>query len=374
MPPRLVPPSKNGSAAYLQRLFFETEIRLIREIERKRGQGYVDYSEVAALERVRKTLQRLKKSAGKYVPLAIEEEFYRDAVAVAGYANAKSLTNPGRTRAIEILADNLLGQIDEMADTAYQSTAEKLFLIGRLQSDPFREVGITQAVESLAAGRGALTTTEEVIRSVKEAGITAFVDRAGHQWSLRSYGNMAVRTTVRQAQVAAVLTEDDHDLYEILRIGSTCPICAVYEGRVYSKSGTSPFYPPLSDAFGKIDKYGGNDLSNSFLNIHPNCLHTLISYTEKGKTDKQIEKMRRFSNPQTNPYNHDPRSKREKEAYETKERNRAIYRNNVKQFERYTQAGVPGMPKTFNTFLKHKELNDDQYKAWLKAFRERGKQ
>jgi hypothetical protein len=61
-------------------------------------------------------------------------------------------------------------------------------------------------------------------------------------------------------------------LYQIVKIGSTCPLCAVYEGRVYSKSGTDPHYPPLARAFGKIDPAGSDDLSNTFLNIHPNCL------------------------------------------------------------------------------------------------------
>lgn len=705
MPPVIVPPSENGAEAYLRALFFRTEMKLIREITRKRGQGYVDYAEVAALERVRKTLQQMTKDAEKYVPLMIEHEFYQGAEAAAGYANAKALISPARSRAVEILADNLLGQVEEMAQTAYQSTASKLFLVGRLESDLFRQIGIEKAVESLAEGRGALTKTEEVIQAVKEQGITAFVDKAGHEWSLKSYGNMAVRTTVRQAQVAAVLTNDDEqDLYEIIKIGTTCPICAVYEGRVYSKSGTSPFYPPLSDAFGKINPAGANDLSNSFLNIHPNCLvpggfvlaesvmsesrrfysgkvitlktstgneititpnhpvltdrgfvpadglaegdkiieasgkygsflretpnninikavlneelhtfmqtvsrsacsvkgtpeqfhgdgcidqkvdiiftnslgagernvvvseeikekgfptgqlrmvkllcdspftkvfvgafcslyrivggfrlvrsvkgipvhskqlsdlrtrataflsnlrkrkpfvvkpekfiklrpvgfkeffrniierfavnttaggsasrtvdsvvlkcldegfpaevilppdfskaeplaykrlkyigsqgglqvsrllhktpsfysgyvynfetehsfyvynnivthnclHSLVPYTEKGKTPQQVEKMRRFSNPETNPYDHDPRSKKQKQAYEEKERNRAIYRNNVKQFQKYTEAGVPGMPKTFQTFLKHKQLNDDKYRQWVSEFR-----
>lgn len=370
MPPVIVPPAENGAEAYLRALFFRTEMKLIREITRKRGQGYVDYAEVAALERVRRTLQQMTKDAEKYVPLMIEHEFYQGAEAAAGYANAKALISPARSRAVEILADNLLGQVEEMAQTAYQSTASKLFLVGRLESDLFRQIGIEKAVESLAEGRGALTKTEEVIQAVKEQGITAFVDKAGHEWSLRSYGNMAVRTTVRQAQVAAVLTDDDEqDLYEIIKIGTTCPICAVYEGRVYSKSGTSPFYPPLSDAFGKIDPAGANDLSNSFLNIHPACQHSLVPYTEKGKTPQQVEKMRRFSNPETNPYDHDPRSKKQKQAYEEKERNRAIYRNNVKQFQKYTEAGVPGMPKTFQTFLKHKQLDDEQYRKWVSEFR-----
>jgi hypothetical protein len=133
---------------------------------------------------------------------------------------------------------------------------------------------------------------------------------------------MATRTTAHQAEVSAVLTKDDHDLYQIVKIGSTCPICAPLEGRVYSKSGMDPNYPPLSLAFGKIDPAGGDDLSNTYLCIHPNCLHSLIKYTEMGKTDKQIQKMRDFSNPETNPLDVDPRSKRQIKEYQEKERNR----------------------------------------------------
>lgn len=374
MPPVIVPPSENGAEAYLLALFRQTELKLIREIARKRGQGYVDYAEVAALERVRRTLQRMTGDAEKYVPLMIEHEFYQGKEAAAGYANAQAMINPGRSRAIEILVDNLLGQVDEMAQTAYQATASKLFLVGRLESDPFRETVIEKAAESLAEGRGSLSKTEEIIRAVQEQGITAFVDKAGHEWSLSSYGNMAVRTTVRQAQVASVLTADDGDLVKIINSSVPCRICGAYGGRVYSKSGTSPFYPPLTAAFGKIDPAGADSLTNSFLNLHPNCLCSIVPWTEKGKTPKEIERMREYSDPNKRPFDIDQRTKRQKREYEAKERNRAEYRANVKQFEKYTQAGIPGFPKTFQTFEKHKKLNDDTYRSWLKAFRERGKQ
>ena len=373
MPPVIVPPSENGAEAYLLALFRQTELKLIREIARKRGQGYVDYAEVAALARVRKTIERMKGDAEKYVPLMIEYEFYQGKEAAAGYANAQAMINPGRTRAIEILTDNLLGQVEEMAQTAYQATASKLFLIGRLESDPFRDTVIEKAAESLAEGRGSLSKTEEIIRAVQEQGITAFVDKAGHEWSLSSYGNMAVRTTVRQAQVAAVLTADDGDLVKIINSSVPCRICGAYGGRVYSKSGTSPFYPPLTAAFGKIDPAGADSLTNSFLNLHPNCLCSIVPWTEKGKTPKEVERMREYSDPNKRPFDIDQRTKRQKREYEQKERNRAEYRANVKQFEKYTQAGIPGFPRTFQTFEKHKKLNDDAYRSWLKAFRERGK-
>ena len=55
----------------------------------------------------------------------------------------------------------------------------------------------------------------------------------------------------------------NHALYQISAHGTTCRLCAGLEGRVYSKSGTDPDFPPLAAAFGKMDKNGPDDLSNS---------------------------------------------------------------------------------------------------------------
>ena len=373
MPVTIVPPGRNASAAALQKIFEDTQDKLIREILRKRSKGYVDYAEVAALERVRKTLQKMVKGAEKYVPLAVEHEFYKRPESAEAYRNARESINPGRTRAVEILSDNLMGEVEEMAETAYQSTASKLFLVGRAEEDIFRQAGLTQAIEASAAGRGSLTTVNEIIAAIQNTGITAFVDKAGHEWNLKAYGSMAVRTTVRQAQVAAVLTENQHDLYKIINTGVPCRWCAAYGGRVYSKSGMNKNYPPLSAAFGRIDTSGSDSIYNSFLNIHPNCQCSLIPYYEEDYSPEQVEKDRLYSDPARRPFDLDYRTKAVKEAYEQKERNRAVYRSNVKQYRRYLESGVPGMPKTFQTFLKHKRLNDDKYREWMAAFRKRGK-
>ena len=86
-----------------------------------------------------------------------------------------------------------------------------------------------------------------------------------------------------------------------------------------------------------------------------------------------MEKDRLYSDPARRPFDLDYRTKAVKEAYEQKERNRAVYRSNVKQYRRYLESGVSGMPNTFQTFLKHKRLNDDKYREWMAAFRKRGK-
>lgn len=272
MAPRIAPPSRNAAAQALLELYQSTERRIIQEIARKRTQGYVDYAELAALRRVRKTIQQMVDKSAKYVPLAIEHEFYKGEGAKKGYENAAGLAEGAaeRDRVAEQLVDNLMGEVQEMAQTAYQSAEAQV--LGRVDTGVYRQSVLRGAIVSETMGRGSLSTVEEVMRNLQTAGITAFVDKAGREWSLSAYGAMAVRTTVRQAQVSAVLTADDHDLWKIKEIGSTCRLCATYEGRVYSKSGMNPNYPPLAAAFGKIDPAGPNELSNTFLNIHPNCL------------------------------------------------------------------------------------------------------
>lgn len=362
---RIVPPSKNSAAAYLTKLFSDTEQKLINEIIRKRRSGYVDYAETAALTRVRRTLLEMTGKAEKYVPLAIEKEFYKQPGAQAGYENARSMiTNPVSTLAIEQLTDNLLGEIRDMAGKAYTDTTAKLALLGRPDQDIFRELGISKALETMALGRGPMSATNAIIAALRSAGITAFTDKAGRNWGLGAYGSMAVRTTVRQAQVSAVLTSDDHDLYRIVRHYAPCRLCAVYADRVYSKSGKNPNYPPLAMAFGKIDPTGADDLSNTFLNIHPNCLCTLVRYTEAGKTEQEIQKMREQSSFEKHPADVDPRSKKEIAAYQQKERDRAAFRADFRQWERYRELGLPGVPKTFKTFQKYKAENSELYRSW----------
>jgi len=61
---------------------------------------------------------------------------------------------------------------------------------------------------------------------------------------------MVSRSTSRQAEILSVITADpEQDLYQISAHGTTCALCAPYEGRVYSRSGKDPDFPPLSDAF-----------------------------------------------------------------------------------------------------------------------------
>ncbi len=334
------PPDTADVTAFLRMLFLRTEQGLINEITRKRNRGLVDYAEVAALERVQRILQGMVDESWDYVPKMVERIFYQSGKDVSGYQNARVLT-ASQTAIVQQLSNNLLGEITEASETAFESV-KTLYTIARLETDPFREMALQQVLRKEAAGGSWKKGSAELIREMQNKGITAFVDKAGRQWSLQAYGNMAVRTTARQAQVAALLTADDYDLWQIVKIGSTCPVCAALEGRVYSKSGQNKEYPPLSLAFGKIDKSGPDDLMNTYLNIHPNCLHSIIKYTTIGKTEERIQKDKDFSNPEKNPITHDPRTKKQIKAYREKERNRQrlIREKRKKAVEKKSTSGI----------------------------------
>lgn len=345
-----------------------------------RSMGNVDYHAVAALERVQTILKSMEDECWEYVPIMIEKQFYvrvpeaRKILEpvekhIAGYENAGALTST-QYSIVQQLINNLMGEIVE-SGLVVMSTLKNA-LIGRTENDVYRRVGLELVAKGQAIGAGTAKTGKEFFETLRREGVTAFIDKAGRNWSLHTYCDMVSRTTSRQAEVLAVLTADEeHDLYKISSHGTTCKICAPLEGRVYSKSGKDPVFPPLAAAFGKIDSKGPDDLTNSYLNIHPNCLHVLIPWTPMGRSEKEIKEIQAFSSFKKNPPTIDPRTQKQIEAYRKKETARAEWLRNYRQWEKYKIALGDGIPKTFETFQKHKNENDEKYKKWKKDYKKR---
>ena len=363
----------------LRKIFLKAETDIINEIGRLRSMGLVDYHAVAALERVQAILRKMETDAWEYVPRMVEKMFYvrvpeaRKIVEsvekhLAGFQNAAALTSE-QYAVIDKLVMNLMGEITDASMTVMATLQSAL--IGRTEPDVYRRIGMEQVAAQQAVGKGVNAAVPEFVKALRQEGVTAFVDKAGRNWSLHTYCTMVSRTTSRQAEVLAVLTADpEQDLYKISSHNTTCSICAPFEGRVYSRSGTDPDFPPLADAFGKIDPNGKDDLTNTYLNIHPNCLHVLLPWTSAGRSETEIEKIKRFSNPKTNPYTVDPRSKKQIESYRKKEQARADWLRDYRQWERYRLTLGDKVPKTFQTFQKHKLAGDEKYRTWLEEYRE----
>lgn len=355
----------------LRKLFLKAETEIINEIGRLRSLGLIDYHAVAALERVQAILQKLQDDCWVYVPRMIEKQFYvrvpeaRKILEpvkkrLLGYRSAVTLTAE-QTDIVQRLTMNLMGQLSEAAATVTQGLESAL--LGRPKPDVLRQTALQTAAEMEAAGHGVRRAVPELVNTLHQQGVTAFVDKAGRNWSLHTYGNMVCRSTSRQAEVLATLTADpEHDLYQISSHGTTCKLCAPFEGRVYSKSGRDPDFPPLAMAFGKVDPNGPDELSNTWLNIHPNCLHAVLPWTSAGRTPEELQAIKDFSNPEKNPFTRDPRTQKQVEAYRNKERAREKWLADYRQFEKYRLTIPNATPKSFDTFLKNKMANSEQYR------------
>ena len=80
-------------------------------------------------------------------------------------------------------------------------------------------------------------------------GIFVFEDKAGRAYNLTSYAKMAINTAATRAVNKSTFSASqtiNNDLVKMSSHLSSCPICAMYEGRVYSISGKDKKYPPLS--------------------------------------------------------------------------------------------------------------------------------
>lgn len=366
-------------------IYLKAETDIINEIGRLRSQGLVDYHAVAALERVQVILRKLENDAWEYVPQLIEKQFYvrvpeaRKVLEVpetvekhaAGYANASTLTSE-QWSIVNSLTQQLMAEITDASMTAMATIQSAI--LGRIEPDIYRRVGLEQVAAMQATGRGVKAVVPGFVEQLRREGVTAFVDKAGRNWSLHTYCSMVTRTTSRRAEIAAVLSAvPGHDLYKISSHGTTCKICAPFEGRVYSRSGTDPDFPALADAFGKIDPAGPDNLANTWLNIHPNCLHVLLPWTPAGRTPEEIQKIKDFSDPKKNPYSVDPRNKKQIEAYRKKELARRHWLERYRQWEKYRMTLGDKVPKTYQTFEKHKLADDAKYREWERLYREANK-
>lgn len=377
-----MPNSPERELEKLIQIYLKAETDIINEIGRLRSMGLVDYHAVAALERVQAILRKMENDSWEYVPKMIEKEFYvrvPEARKIlepvekhkAAYEKAAMLTSE-QMDVVQKLTTALMAEILDAGMTAMATLQSAL--IGRVEPDVYRRVGLEQVAYQAARGLGANKAVPGFVETLRREGVTAFVDKAGRNWSLHTYCTMVSRTTRRQAEVLAVLTADpEHDLYKISSHNTTCALCAPYEGRVYSRSGTNPDFPPLSAAFGKVDENGPDSLANSWLNIHPNCLHVLIPWTPAGRSEEEIQKIKDFSNPVKNPFSRDPRSKKEIEAYRRKEKARAKWLADYRQWERYRMTLGDKVPKTFETFQRHKIAKDEKYKTWMREYRAENK-
>jgi hypothetical protein len=158
----------------------------------------------------------------------------------------------------------------------------------RWSLDAYREV----VGKAAAAGPGLLGTktrlqvAQDAWSKLVAQGVTGFVDKAGRNWRLSSYVEMATRTTIAHAVVQAHSDQLD-DLGVPLRIVSNAPQecvkCRPWEGKILTAHGGKRqilrrIPSMVSDEPMVVRVAGSVDQAIAAGLLHPNCRHTINAY------------------------------------------------------------------------------------------------
>lgn len=156
------------------------------------------------------------------------------------------------------MTETAIRRIDDLAAQFYAADA--------------RRAALTE-FQKARAGLTAQELAKEMERTLRDSGITGFTDAAGRKWKLKTYAEMAARTTTMEAEVAGVkdrVVSEGRDLVNIvgpLDYPDGCPPSVM--GGPYSVSGATT-------------SYQGRDImtldaARSYYGVfHPRCRHSVV--------------------------------------------------------------------------------------------------
>lgn len=240
--------------------------------------------------------------------------------------------------------------------------------VGRMMEDEIRQAGLQASLEKVSSGQTVKQMQRSLLKMLEEKGIAAIEYMRGGTkcyMSLDTYAELVARSIVHEAQNTANINlgvRIGNDLVKMSSHFGSCPICAPYEGRVFSVSGTNPNYPALYDT----------PWSSAYQNFHPHCRHILTQYIEELQTPEEVERMREYSGRSFDiggqgwTKEQVARAERSLKNY----RDGAARKNKLytdrKQWENYRLILGNEAPKTFSIFRRIKNGNGESW-AGLKA-------
>lgn len=137
---------------------------------------------------------------------------------------------------------------------------------------------------------GTLTRRQAAQRALDQfatQGITGFVDKAGRNWDMASYAEMAVRSATGRAAIAGHIERLEAVGEQLVIVSSApleCPLCRPWEGEILAINGqTGPHSLTLPNAIERrqtvaVHVAGSLPEARAAGLFHPNCRHSLSLY------------------------------------------------------------------------------------------------
>lgn len=238
--------------------------------------------------------------------------------------------------------------VQSIVNSCYGDLNDANNYVGRRINDAIRQAGLDVVANKFATGQTVRECKNNLVNTLINEGINGIKDKRGRNISLDAYASTVARSTTREATNKAKttqLTSMGYDLVKMSSHATTCPLCSMYQGRVYSISGKDSDYPPLDTAF-----------SGDYANIHPNCRHVLIPYIRD--LDNNADDLQEYSN---RPFEIAEKDRKAIDDYNKQQVAKRQLRTDRQQYQNYRLALPDDTPKSFADFRQMKYNDTDKW-------------
>ncbi|WP_404403817.1 phage minor capsid protein [Jeotgalibacillus malaysiensis] len=238
-------------------------------IDKGGGKSFED----RAIDRIQNRLTRLNNTVKRFIDKQISEYYFsslsdidKKASSLKGIVSMDDSFSMIHKQALKQAQNDLFN--DLARNTIYMNEDAKKVI---------REASKTILTDMIESGESYKTIKKKLKDDIAAKGITSFVDASKRRWKIDKYVDMAVRTKSRIIHNTGTLNRlaeyrerySDNENFDLIQISnhSASDWCRHFEDKVFSISGNSKKYPPLSS----LPNYGYNTL-------HPGCKHLFLSY------------------------------------------------------------------------------------------------
>lgn len=203
------------------------------------------------------------------------------------YAHGEALARIDTTDAhvpLFQLPGHEFGVVDRLAQQAAASVEAALIQTPELLVNVYEQAVRAGVADVLGGVMTRLQAAQSVLDALAERGVTGFRDRAGRNWALESYVEMAVRTGAGHAAVQGhvdALAASGIDLVIVSDAPRECPLCRPWERKILSISGRVGAVIEPSVVTGTpatVNVTASLEAARAAGLMHPNCRHSVSAY------------------------------------------------------------------------------------------------
>lgn len=253
-------------------IYGDATVRLLELVKRRMARGIDEpgWAEAKLLEiaglraDAAEVIAQLEVDAPPALRKAIEDAHQFGALAARETMAVTPTLNPvTNQRAVEALARETITRVTGTHGGILRSVDDMFRTIISEVSAP----GVVSGSESTGVA------VQRALNRFADSGITGFVDKAGRNWRLDTYAEMATRTSAGRAMIDGRIEQYVDDGREFVIVSDSpqeCKLCRPFEGQGLSISGRG-----VGTAVGGIRILTSLDDARAAGFQHPNCTHDL---------------------------------------------------------------------------------------------------